>query len=540
MKKILIVFISFLAILVTSCKKDSLDLINPNEPGVESMKTEEGFVKAAYGVYNSLRAVSAGNNWYYYTWFTQWLHNIMGDVTVSSVGNFGIRWANQTARIIRPSGAVVLPPVGGRQPAELDALNARSFGSDNVQAHEWIWAYSLIGHCNLLLSIMDDVPFRGDAATVTTKKDTYKAWLLYWKGHAYSRLGSIYKQGVITNEYGSVSTTYVPSTALITEANRNFNEAKTILTAIPDGNATYSDVFGKLIPPHFKAGKGGVLTPQMFVRTINTFLARNILVNKSISALTPGDLDAIEALANTGVNATDKVFTIRSASTNCLVYESTWSQRRLNLAWERVSERFVQDIRAGDLRRTRNIMTLADPIVSPNGRGYQYGTRYQLRDVTAGGDWMSATAGSAEGYMAGTYEENQLMLAEVKIRKNQVEQGLAHIDAVRTYQNAGLAPLVGTGLNQAAALEELRSERRVALFLRGLSFYDYRRAGVLKPIAQGGGRTNANVVFEAGVVDACTIEYDYKEWWDVPANETDFNPITTGAKSLNPNLINPL
>ncbi len=540
MKKLLIVFVSFIAILVTSCKKDSLDLVNPNQPGLVSMQVEEGFVKAAYGVYNSLRAVNAGGNWYYYTWFTQWLHNIMGDVTVSQVGNFGIRWANQPARIIRPGGAVLLPPVGGTQIEELDKLNARAVGSDNIQFHEWVWAYALIGHCNLLLSIVDKVEFRGDATTITTKRNTYKAWLYFWKGHAYSRLGSIYKVGIIANEYGQLSNVYVPNTQLVAEATRNFDLAKAILAAIPNDNATYAQVFDQLIPSHFKVGRGGVLTPQMFVRTINTFMARNILVNKPVGELTATDLNAIEALANLGVNATDRVFTIRSASTNCLVYETTWSQRRLNLAWERVSERFVQDIRPGDLRYTRNIRVLGTAIVNPQGRHFHYGTRFFLNDIATGGNWMSATAGLAEGYINSTFEENQLMLAEVKIRRGQIDAGLAHIDAVRSFQNAGLPPLVGAGLNQAAALEELRSERRVALFLRGLSFYDLRRAGVLKPIAQGGGRTNANVVFEGGVVEACTIEYLFKEWWDVPANESDFNPVTTGAKSLNPNIINPL
>ena len=140
--------------------------------------------------------------------------------------------------------------------------------------------------------------------------------------------------------------------------------------------------------------------------------------------------------------------------------------------------------------------------------------------------------------MACTYEENQLMLAEIKIRRGDVEQGLAHIDAVRTYQNSGLPALVGTGKTQAQALEELRSERRVGLFLKNTAFYDARRWGVLKPLSQGGGRTNAVVVFTGGTPYNCTIEYNYKEWWDVPANERDFNPgVLRSAK--NPGYIQP-
>ena len=103
---------------------------------------------------------------------------------------------------------------------------------------------------------------------------------------------------------------------------------------------------------------------------------------------------------------------------------------------------------------------------------------------------------------------------------------MAHIDAVRTYQNAQLAAVAGTGLNQAQALEELRKERRIGLFQKGTAFYDARRWGILKPVSQGGGRRNANVVVEAnGTVEPCTIDYQYIEWFDVPAAETDFNKI---------------
>ena len=83
------------------------------------------------------------------------------------------------------------------------------------------------------------------------------------------------------------------------------------------------------------------------------------------------------------------------------------------------------------------------------------------------------------------------MLAEVKIRQGNTDAGLAHIDAVRNYQNAQLAAVAGTGLSQAQALEELRRERRIGLFLKGTPFYDARRWGLLKPLAQGGGRHNA-------------------------------------------------
>jgi starch-binding outer membrane protein, SusD/RagB family len=521
MKRILIII--GVVFWLVSCQKESLELVNPNAPGIDALKTEAGIAKAAYGVYGPLRY----NSGFYFTWFTQWAHNIMGDATVSSVGNFGIRWANQTNKIIRPGGVIVTPPVGGSQPVELDNRNSRDWGSDNPQAFEWFPLYALIGHCNLLLSIVDDVQFSGSATEVEIKVKTYKAWLLWWKGFAYSRLGSIHSQGLVVNAYSEISSNYVPNTALIAEANRNFGLAKDILATLTDGNAAYNIIMGNLIPTHFQAGNGGIISPSMFIRNINTYLARNILVNKYATELTAADYTAIEALTNAGIQPGDKIFTTRSAETNCFVYTTAWAGYRLNLAWERVSERLIQDFRPGDNRYTRNVMLIpAGPIVNPSARGFQYGTRYQMRSVDVGGDFMSYTAGLVEIPMAGSYEENQLMLAELKIRRGDVEAGLAHIDNTRSHQNSGLATLVGTGLTQAQALEELRSERRIGLFMKGVAFYDARRWGVLRSLEQGGGRQNANVVFlNDGTAESCTIEYLYKEWWDVPANETDFNPI---------------
>jgi hypothetical protein len=534
MKKI-IVFIG-LSIALLACKKESLELINPNEPGMESLTTEDGIRKASYGIYNSLSAVQSTSSWYYYIWFTQWIHNVMGDATVSHVGNYGIRWANQTAQIIRPDGSTVTPPVGGKQHEELNNRNTRDWGSDNVQAHEWFPAYSLIGHCNVLLDVIDDVNFKGYEDIVSVKKKTYMAWSYWWKGFAYSRLGSIYKQGVINNTYGEQAS-YVSQEELINEAERNFKSAIELLNTIDEGDATYLQIMSNLIPSHFQTGNGGVITPSMFIRNINTYLARNILVNKYAADLTAAELTEVENYSNNGVTQGDLIFTVRSAASNCLVYETAWSGYRLNLAWERVSERLIQDFRPGDNRLTRNFYegTLQ---VNPGQRGFQYSTRWLAQSVDDGGEFMSYTAGAVEIPLACSYEENQLMLAEVKIRRGEVDAGLAHIDNVRTYQNAGLTDLSGAGLTQEEALEELRSERRVGLFMKNVAFYDARRWGVLKPLSQGGGRQDAIVVFEGGVPEVCTIEYDYKEWFDVPANETDFNALpASSASSANPSNI---
>jgi hypothetical protein len=128
------------------------------------------------------------------------------------------------------------------------------------------------------------------------------------------------------------------------------------------------------------------------------------------------------------------------------------------------------------------------------------------------------------------------MLAEAKIYTNDIEGGLDLIDKVRTYQGAGLAPVAGTGLSLEAAKEELRRERRVVLPFRGLSFYDARRWGVINDISQGGGRTNAVVINQAGQLSTnATINYNFLDYWDVPDNELVYNPALPGsAATRNP------
>jgi hypothetical protein len=144
--------------------------------------------------------------------------------------------------------------------------------------------------------------------------------------------------------------------------------------------------------------------------------------------------------------------------------------------------------------------------------------------------------GTDNFYIGGTYEENELMKAEALMNTSKVEDGLKLLDGVRTAQGAGLAATAGKGLSLTAALEELRKERRIALFTRGLAFYDLRRMGFTDPVAIGGGRKNAWVLDENGNFNSkATIDYSYLSYWDVPKNELDFNPSTSTTTLKSPN-----
>jgi hypothetical protein len=228
---------------------------------------------------------------------------------------------------------------------------------------------------------------------------------------------------------------------------------------------------------------------------------------------------------------TDKILTMRSADAQDVVLQTAWSPFRLTTnAWEFVSERWIQEFKTGDARRTRNIVTRANPAVNQSGRGFQYGTRYDLRLIESGGDYVSALSGRAEVPVGATYEENALTRAEALIRTNDIEGGLQLIDEVRTYQNAQLPAVAGTGLNLAQALDELYRERRIALFQKNTAFYDYRRFGFA---CKGCQRTGAVVLGPGGAVNTnATIVYNYMDYFDVPLNEIDFNSPGTGSADV--------
>jgi hypothetical protein len=89
----------------------------------------------------------------------------------------------------------------------------------------------------------------------------------------------------------------------------------------------------------------------------------------------------------------------------------------------------------------------------------------------------------------------------------------------------------------AQALQELVMERRVALVFRGLSFYDSRRWGWTYDISNGGGSYGNNFYTSSKVLNKnVTINFDFLDYWDVPADESDLNPAGEGsAATKNPN-----
>jgi len=529
---------------LTACKKD-LDITNVNSPTPASAQNENGAVALAQGtIYlNGFYNLKYSDGVYGRFWAgAMGFQEIMGDVVGAEAANAFMNQIGCPNKVTFDNGTVALNPSNPKTQYELVRYaNQNAQGGSNTTFYEWAYMYNMIAASNKVLELADKTTFTGTGAA--TKKATIQAWAYWWKGYAYSRIGSTYYAGLIQNQpTDAVSTNgkYVTKEAIIAEASSNFDKAVTALGGATS-TADYTATLGKLIPTYLQKGKGGVLTIDMWKRSINTMKARNILVNTTRASMSASQWSAILTLANDGVRATDLIFTARTDANGSFI-ENTVADKTGQAATTgstntyKLSERWVQDFVAGDKRKDQNVITLASVGLFNTDRGNSFNTRYSLKyggtGLTGVTIYSNNAIGANEITIAGTFEENELMKAEALIMTGQIDAGAAAIDAVRTYQGAGLTAL-GTGLTQTAAYEQLRRERRIALAFRGLSFYDARRWDIIAPDKS---RTGAVVVSSAGVVSTnATIVYGFLDYWDVPDNELAYNPAEAGsAPTKNP------
>lgn len=545
MKKIHILAAALVLGFATSCK-DQLDVKNPNQPTVSSANTESGIINFAQGAayINGFKEIKTdlydGVPGYFWSG-AMGFHDLMGDIIGEEAANqFGNQIGAPDYVILDDGSKVVNPNAPNTQWALIRQVNVNSNQGSNPLFHEWWYMYSLNSQMNKVLALSEQVSFTGDAKA---KKATIQAWAYWWKGFAYSHIGSIYYAGIINSDANGTNNSYVAKEKIIEEANANLDKAAALL---PAASTDYTAIMSQLIPPFNQVGKGGVPTPDMWKRNINTLKARNLLVNTTVKAMTAAQWGQILTLATDGITASDNVFTGRSNQNGDFLSPTAGTVAAKATgdpsggATYKISERLIQDFKPGDQRLTNNFTQRATPWIGESSRGNAFNTRWALLDggkKIAGVSTLSdRTPGATELYLAGSYEENELMKAEALINTGKIEDGLKSIDAVRKYQGAGLAAVAGTGLSLDQAKEELRRERRVGLAFRNLSFYDARRWGVIDDVAQGGGRKGAVVVDKAGKVSTnATINYNFLDYWDVPDNELKYNPAASGsAPTSNP------
>ncbi len=517
---------------ITSCE-DGLEVVNPNQPTLEVLTTEDGLLRFAASTYLSGFETSFGAESSNFLWQVQVIHESMGDVIGTPWGNFGYRWANQPTSVTLDDGTVVPPPQGDSQPEMLASLNDRSTGDLNIFRYEWTAMYRLNNVQNQLLQLISE-------STVSDGlKSALRGWAYFWKGFAYSRIGSMYSAGVILDApnqevplTSDVNANFVSNAEMITAANANWDLALTELNSANE--ADFATVISAVIPDFFQIN--GVPTIATFMQTVNTLRARTLLANTKVADMTAGDWATVQSLAADGLQQGTPFLEIRGAAANDPITNGGFYPHGFAAGlWHFVSERLIQDFNDGDTRMEQGFNPGLD-FPNPRGRGIHYGSRWEVVTVSDGGLYFEqANVGEAPVIYFGSWEENTLMQAEAAIYTGDVEGGLMLIDEVRDAQNAGVAAVAGAGLSMSQAIDELRKERRTGLFLRGVSFYDARRWGRTDPVSQGGGRSGAWVLDGAGVLNTnATIDYNYLNYFGVPAQEVDFNPPADGSASVDP------
>jgi hypothetical protein len=414
----------------------------------------------------------------------------MGDVIGAEAANAYMNQIGCPNKVTLDDGTVVVNPSSIKTQYELCRyVNQNAQGGSNTTNYQWSYSYNMITAANGVLDLCNKVTFSGTGAD--SKKATVKAWAYWWKGYAYGQIGSMYYAGIIQNKTPSDATTngkYVTKEAIIAESNANYDSCVTALGSASSA-ADYTATITKLVPTFLQKGKGGALTIDMWKRNINTMKARNILVNTPMSAMTAVQWNSILTLTNAGVTSTDFIFTARTDAAGSFIENTVADKISQTTASSstntyKLSERWVQEFRTGDKRKDNNVLTLTSVGIFNADRGNAFNTRYTLKN---GGNAMAGvvtysntTSGANEITLAATYEENELMKAEALIKTGAIDNGVKSIDAVRTYQGAGLTA-IATGLSATAAYEELRAERRIALAFKGLSFYDARRWEIIAP-----------------------------------------------------------
>jgi hypothetical protein len=539
MKNIKITALSFLLLggMVMSCK-DQLDIQNPNQPTPATAASEAGIIALAQGSVYKNGFTSSGNKYYdgvvgaFYNGVIG-IHELMGDVVGAEAANTYMNNLSSPDMVILDNGTQVPNPNSpSTQKALIRAVNTNSQQGGNPGFHEWAMMYQLNNACNTVLEAVDKTTFVGDAAA---KKNAIKAWAYFWKGIAYSRLGSMYYAGLIVNTASITNANYVSKEKLIDEATANFDKAAAAATA-SGSSADFQEVLTLLIPDFFQNDLGAAPSGAQWVKNINTLKARNILVNTPTASMTGAQWAQILTLANGGVSDADPVFAGTTNANGDIFLPSNYNVAARAVGSNasggtfKISERLIQDFNAGDQRLANNFKQF--PIWVGNAdRGNSFNTRWAIIDKGAGKPgvmvYSDRTAGAGVLYLAGSYEENELMKAEAKLWSGDVAGAAASINKVRDYQGAGIDPITST--NAAVVKEELRKERRVALAFRGLSFYDARRWGVLD-----NGRTGAVVISKDGssISKNATIKYSYLDYWDVPDNELANNPAAAGSAPL--------
>jgi starch-binding outer membrane protein, SusD/RagB family len=576
MKKNKFIHLVFLValVLVTFACKDQLQVGNPNSPTFSANVTDEAGLSALALGTIYINGFQNGDAWLGNSYFSinYGFMELMADNSGADAANQNISTMNVPDLVTVDDGTLI-PTQGRAIPLERTYNTRASTGAGyNYVYYQWLNAYALNNGCNVLLAEIPTVKLSS-----SSKVGAFTALAYWWKGWAYAAVGSLYYSGLIVNgkQAGSSITptndNYVTHDVVIAESNKWYLKADSVAATIASPG-DFVTVMGECIPPYFQTGLGSAPSVTDFRANIQSMLARNILVNKlnpfvngvvnstigksSTTTMAAADWNQVLTYATKGVGTSNNVFAGHSAAVNTVFTTPSGTVASMTAGPNasttfKIGERYMASFHNGDavgtdLRLAQNFTQTYDTTIKTPYLNINFGTRWALYRNVAGSmppktltgvyQFANWNDGVYTCYIGTSYEENALMLAEANIMLGNIDAGLAFVDAVRAYQGAGVNAVSGTGLSQAQAMNELVMERRAALAFRGLAFYDARRWGWIYDVSNGGGVYKVPFLKVDGSLHTATINYNFLDYWDVPADEFVLNPPSSkGAAAINPN-----
>ena len=501
-KKFLTALVLILVTGSLSCE-NGLDVNNPNEPTLEVVKNEEGLKRVARGIYGT------GNGWF--EWIVWMYHESMGDNVTIPYTNYNWFYLSGTVEKVAMSDGTVVTPAAssntGRSQSDwVNFVNDREDPRGAIQ-YEWEAMYRMNNEANLILKTLDEgVDFSGAPAVQAEKQKAYKAFAHFWKGYAYSRIGLMYERGLIIDEYGENNNNFVTPGAMLTESNRQFDLA---LQDIGSLSSIITDIQPEIFPTS--------VTAASMEQAANTIKARNLLCGSYRSELTQADWQEIKSLASNGLMSNDGALLIDSDEATFLT--TITARWRLANFWAAPSARIIQAAaHAGNDQRLSNNFAQATALSLTRSTA----NPHLNAPFQALAPYASPNPAEAPQYLVSA-EENMLMLAEAELALGNPDVAAGHINDVRTMQSAGVNPI------NSATVEDIYWERKIALFMRNLAFYDNRRFKYLLSETEGGGLDDAWIYrwdsdnSQFNLDQQATLYYDFAEYWPLPVQETTFN-----------------
>jgi len=511
-QKILIIGLAVLFFMPLACEQ-GLDVTNPNDPTPEIVQTEEGLKRQALGIWVAppgFLGLPGGGGW---AWFGWSLHEAMGDNIVMPWINFDWnRFFGNIELIEYSDGTAPWSPRDQANPARSQAewagfVNDRQITAGGYEV-QWETAYSFNKEANRMLAALDEgIQFSSNAQQ---KEEAYRAWAHFWKGYAYALVGLFYDQGIISDDPLDTNNDFKTSAEMIAAAQAELDLA--LQTA-----SSYGAIANDVVPNFFPTN----VNAQSFIQNIYTLKARALLMSKRREDISTAEWTQIRDWANQGLMANDGAFLIESdESTYLTTVTHRW--RLATNIWHRVSARVIQimsennDARLDRFQFDSGGGTFANRVTQP-----QINSPWLTLPTSP---YAAQSPGTAPQFVLSA-EENMLMLAEAELGLGNPDVAAQWVNEVRNMplQQAGLPDMT------TATLQDIRNERKVALFGRALAFYDARRLGEIDARSEGGGIQDVWVYHIDGngdlVLDTdADIYFDFLDYYAIPDAESDFNP----------------